>query len=204
MQYVLNIPKCNRLIHTNVCFLFACTTVNFSKIFASSCCLWELQWIWTFHNINREWPNFCLPGVAVQLATVRKWRVTGFASITVHMEHSTIFTLHYFYHTSTAFVVSITNPSNLIEIITTAHVIGARIIKAIYAIRLSCSFLDARFYNGEKFPERDNNECGMTKLINIIAESVRQVHHASGRYLGSNNLIWIFKVYKALCTQSLF
>lgn len=139
MQYVLNIPICNRLIHTNVCFLFACTTVNFSKIFASSCCLWELQWIWTFHNINREWPNFCLPGVAVQLATVRKWRVTGFASITVHMEHSTIFTLHYFYHTSTAFLVSITNPSNLIEIIMTAHVIGARMIKAIYAIRLSCT-----------------------------------------------------------------
>lgn len=139
MQYVLNIPNCNRLIHTNVCFLFACTTVNFSKIFASSCCLWELQWIWTFHNIYREWLNCCLLGVAVQLTTGRNWWVTGFTSITVHMEHSTIFTLHYFYHTSTAFVVPITNPTNLIKIITTAFTIGARMIKAIYAIRLSCT-----------------------------------------------------------------
>lgn len=137
MQYVLNIPKFDRLIHTNVFFLFACTTVNFSKIFASSSCLWELQGIWTFHNINREWPNCCLLGVAVQLTTGRNWWVTEFTSITVHMEHSTIFTLHYFYHTPTAFVVPITNPTNLIKIITTAFEIGAGMIKAIDAVWLS-------------------------------------------------------------------
>lgn len=42
-------------------------------------------------------------------------------------------------------------------------------------------------FDGQNFPERCNHERGLT-IVNIMAKSVGKVHHASDRYLKSDNI----------------